>query len=110
MPIYNKLVRDLIPEIIEADGKTCTTRTLPKKEWIQSIQAKLFEEAEEVKKAQTKEEQLEELADILELLHAHAHAIGATIEDIEAIRHEKKLRRGGFDEAIFLIEVSENET
>ena len=28
MPIYNKLVRDLIPDIIEKDGKTCDTYTI----------------------------------------------------------------------------------
>ncbi len=109
MPVYNKLVRDLIPEIIEADGKSCTTRILSKEEWIEAIQEKLFEEAEEVKEADSKEEQLEELADMLELLHAHAHAIDATIEDIEKIRQEKKIRRGGFNRAVFLIEVDEDE-
>lgn len=110
MPVYNKLVRDLIPKIIQEDGKTCTTRTLSNDEWVNAIQEKLFEEAEEVKSARSKDEQLEELADILELLHAHAHAVGATFEDIENIRKKKKAQRGGFDEAIFLIEVKEDET
>lgn len=35
MPIYNKLVRDRIPEIIENNGKTFTTRILDKKEYIE---------------------------------------------------------------------------
>lgn len=34
MKVYNKLVRDKIPEIIEEDGKTCKTRILSDEEYI----------------------------------------------------------------------------
>ena len=37
MKVYNKLVRDKIPEIIETDGKTCKTRILSDEEYIASL-------------------------------------------------------------------------
>ena len=33
---YNKLVRDKIPEIIEADGRSCKTEILSKEEYLKS--------------------------------------------------------------------------
>ena len=34
---YNKLVRDRIPEIIESDGKTCVTETLPDARYLEML-------------------------------------------------------------------------
>ena len=45
--IYNKLVRDKIPEIIEADGKTCKTEILSDEEYLKMLDAKLDEELAE---------------------------------------------------------------
>ena len=42
--IYNKLVRDRIPEIIEADGRMCTTEILLDDRYLQMLDAKLNEE------------------------------------------------------------------
>lgn len=42
--VYNKLVRDKIPEIIEADGKTCEIEILSDDEYIKMVDAKLDEE------------------------------------------------------------------
>lgn len=47
MPVYNKLVRDNIPQVIEAAGKTCTTRTLSDEEYRHELRKKAFEELEE---------------------------------------------------------------
>ena len=41
MKVYNKLVRDKIPEIIEADGKVCRTHILSNEEYIAALEAKL---------------------------------------------------------------------
>lgn len=38
---YNKLVRDRIPEIIEASGKTCSTEILPREDYLRMLDAKL---------------------------------------------------------------------
>lgn len=105
MPVYNKLVRDRIPEIIERDGKKFTTRILDNKEYIEELRKKSIEELDEYMNATNDEEALEELADVLEIIHALSKHHGASIDKVEEIRKQKAEKRGGFDEKIFLIEV-----
>jgi predicted house-cleaning noncanonical NTP pyrophosphatase (MazG superfamily) len=105
MPVYNKLVRDKIPQIIEQTGKTFTTRILEDDEYRKELRKKAFEELEEYMNASDNETALEELADVLEIIHALAECHGGTIERVEQIRAEKAEKRGGFKEKIFLVEV-----
>lgn len=105
MPVYNKLVRDLIPKIIEEAGKSFTMRTLSDEEYRQELRKKAFEELEEYMSASDDVTAVEELADLLEIIHALAECHGATIEQVEAVRASKAEKRGGFKEKIFLIEV-----
>lgn len=105
MPTYNKLVRDKIPEIIEAKGKEVSTTILSNEEYIKELKTKCLEEVDEYMKATTNEEAKEELADVLEVLHAIAKTHGSSMEEIERIRLRKKQERGGFQERIFLIDV-----
>lgn len=107
MPIYNKLVRDKIPEIIRQDHKTCTTKVLDDNQYVIELKKKLKEELQEYNGATSDDEALEELADILELMHALAEIHGADIEKVEEIRKDKANKRGGFKERIFLIEVED---
>lgn len=88
---YNKLVRDRIPEIIEASGKTCVTAVLSDEEYLKMIDAKLDEELAEYHKDQN----IEELADLLEVIRAAAIARGYSIEELEKVRTEKAVKRGG---------------
>ena len=96
--IYNKLVRDKIPEIIEASGKTCETEILSDEEYLQMLDKKLDEELTEYHQ----EQNIEELADLLEVLYATAKARGYSIEELEKVRIEKQKARGGFDMKILL--------
>ena len=100
---YNKLVRDLIPDIIEASGNKCRTRVLSDEEYLEMLDAKLDEELAEYHKDQN----IEELADLLELIRAAAIARGYTLEELETARAEKAKERGGFEKKIFLIDVEE---
>ncbi len=100
----NKLVRDRIPEIIEADGKTCITETLTNSEYLKLLDTKLEEELSEYQESKS----LEELADLLEVMRAVVHARGWSWEQLERIRQEKAARRGGFEKQILLKEVIEN--
>ncbi len=108
MPIYNKLVRDNIPAIIKKSDKTFTTRLLNNEEYITEINNKLGEELTEYLESTTTADALEELADLLELIHAAATYHGATFEELEKVRVEKAEKRGGFNERIFLMEVEDD--
>ena len=101
---YNKLVRDLIPEIIVATGKTCSTEILSDSDYLRMLDAKLDEELAEYHKDQN----IEELADLVEVIRAAAIARGYTLEELEQVRAEKAAKRGGFEKRILLKEVYED--
>lgn len=101
--VYNKLVRDKIPEIIEKSGKTCTIETLTDEKYIAMLDAKLTEELEEYQESKS----LEELADLLEVLGAVVKARGHTWDELTTIRKKKRENRGGFEKRILLKEVYE---
>lgn len=107
MPVYNKLVRNRIPEIIEKTGKKFSTHILTNDEYIKELKKKSYEELEEYMNANDDQEAIEELADILEIIHALSECHGASIEKIEEVRANKAEKRGGFTEKIFLIEVED---
>ena len=102
---YNKLVRDRIPEIIEASGNTCITEILSDEDYLRMLDAKLDEELAEYHADQN----IEELADLMEVIRACAVARGYTIEELERVRAEKTAKRGGFEKKILLKEVVERE-
>jgi predicted house-cleaning noncanonical NTP pyrophosphatase (MazG superfamily) len=108
MPKYNKLVRDRIPEIIEKDGKKLSTKILSESDYIKALKEKSFEELNEYVNTDNDADALEELADLLEIIHALAECHGASIEKVEEIRKKKAEKRGGFKEKIFLIEVEDD--
>lgn len=101
MPTYNKLIRNKIPQIIKTNGKTPTTRILPIKEICKKTQEELIEYLE----ATTKEDKLEELSDLLELINALAEYEGTTLGEIDKIRRKKAEERGGFQNRIFLQDI-----
>ncbi|OKL37889.1 nucleoside triphosphate pyrophosphohydrolase [Domibacillus mangrovi] len=107
MPVHNKLVRDRILEVIEKTGKNYTSRILSEEEYKQEVRKKMHEELAEYEEAATNEEAVEELADLLELIHAAASIHGASVEQLEDIRQQKAEKRGGFNERIYLIEVED---
>lgn len=107
MPIYNKLVRDRIPEIIQKSGKDCNCITLEYETYVSELKEKLREEVEEYNQAAGDAEAVEELADILEVIHALAKIHKILPEDLEKVRAKKAEERGAFRDRTFLIEVTE---
>lgn len=103
MKKYNKLVRDRIPEIIEASGNQCKTKILSDKEYLTMLDTKLNEEIAEYQQ----DKNLEELADVLEVIRTITVALGHSLEELEAIRVKKAQQRGSFEKKIFLIETIE---
>ncbi|MBB6452568.1 putative house-cleaning noncanonical NTP pyrophosphatase (MazG superfamily) [Salirhabdus euzebyi] len=105
MPTYNKLVRDKIPDIIKDTGKKLNTRILSDQEYILELKNKTQEELQEYLNANNNEDALEELADLLELIHALAKVHGSSIEEVDKLRRTKTEKRGAFDDKVFLIDV-----
>jgi predicted house-cleaning noncanonical NTP pyrophosphatase (MazG superfamily) len=105
MPTYNKLVRDKIPQIIESKGKEFSTKILNDEDYIKYLKEKAYEELDEYCAAETDGEAVEELADLLEVIRALAKQHGSTFKEVESVRKEKAMKRGGFQEKLLLIEV-----
>lgn len=101
MKIYNKLVRDRIPEIISSRGQVCSTRTLTDEEYLQALSRKLDEELAEYHESGD----MEELADLLEVVYAIVAAKGQSIQALHEIMDKKAAERGRFEEKILLLSV-----
>ena len=72
------------------------------------INKKMHEELAEYEATTTNEDAIEELADLLELIHAAAAIYDTTFEELEKVRVYKAKKRGGFEERIYLIEVEDD--
>ena len=104
--VYNKLVRDKIPEIIKGKGEEPLTRILGDDEYKAELEKKLKEECAEVLGASGKD-RVEELADVFEILKALAKLENSDIEEVSKIAEDKAEKRGAFEQKIFLEKVIE---
>ena len=98
MKIYNKLVRDNIPEIMIKNGAKPITRILSQEECLIELNKKISEEVNEYLESGN----IEEIADIEEVILAILNAKGVKKEELETIRKEKVKKRGAFNKRIFL--------
>lgn len=106
--MYQKLVRDNIPAIIEKKGKTFVTRKLTDKEYEDALTNKLQEEVAELLEAYTAKERsaldcAEEMADIMEVLYAMGKTCAVSKREIEQVRSQKASEKGTFSKKIFLV-------
>ena len=98
MKVYDKLVRDRIPEIIEASGKKCDIEVVNDEVALEYLYKKLNEEVSEL----LEDKNLDEIADCLEVLFAIGKKYGYSEKDLVDRRNEKKNSRGGFEKNIVL--------
>jgi predicted house-cleaning noncanonical NTP pyrophosphatase (MazG superfamily) len=103
MKTYNKLVRDKIPAIIEENGSNCEFRVATKSEYMGLLCEKLREEVEEL----IENPSAEEVADVLEVVESIAKLKRIGLDEIKAMKIDKKQKRGGFNDGIVLLETSE---
>lgn len=96
---FSKLVRDKIPELIEQSGAKANIRILDSEEYTRQLERKLDEEVAEYHDGKN----LEELADILEVVYALAENLGHTRRELLDVHRRKREERGGFEKGIFLI-------
>lgn len=101
--LYNKIVRDKIPDIIAVAGKKAIIEVVGTDEVIVGLEDKLSEELKEY----LADHKLEELADILEVIRGILYHRGTTWDDLETIRLLKYDKNGGFEKGIRLLEVEE---
>lgn len=100
--IYNKLVRDNIPKIIENDNEIPIIKTLSDDEYKLELYKKLKEECNEAIEAKTNKEIIEELADILEIIKSISELNGENLDNVIEVAKQKRLKKGGFEKKIFL--------
>ena len=98
MKIYDKLVRDRIPEIIEASGSKCEVEVVSDKVALEYLYKKLGEEVEEL----LIDKNLDEIADVMEVLFAIGKKYGYSENEVLGRRSEKKDSRGGFEDNLIL--------
>lgn len=106
--MYQKLVRDNIPAIIEKNGETCVTRKLTDKEYETALAEKLQEEVKELLEAYTAKERsvldcAEEMADVMEVMYAMGKTCAVSKREIEQVRSQKASEKGIFSKKIFLV-------
>ncbi|WP_027340622.1 nucleoside triphosphate pyrophosphohydrolase [Halonatronum saccharophilum] len=101
MKEYDKLIRDKIPKIIEEAGKNYNAEVMGEREYKSYLKKKLLEEVDEY----IESEEVEELADILEVIYAIIDLKGIDLEEVERIRKKKAQDRGAFKKRLKLLKV-----
>ena len=102
--MYNKLVRDKIPDIIAREGRTCETEIMNDSDYKEALRDKIIEEGEEIRKAGDAE-LVTEIADLYEVIDALIVAYGLSKSDIERVQAERRVERGGFEGRVKLVSV-----
>ena len=103
--VYNKLVRDKIPENINnTEGRKANYKILSNEEYLIELDKKLFEEAHEF----IEEHSVEELADLIEVISAIMKSKNISLDDVEKARKIKNDKKGKFEDKIFLIDVEQD--
>ena len=91
--LYNKLVRDKVPEQIERSGKSCTVEVVDDDQYRALLDRKLDEEMDSYQAHRS----ADDLASLLELIHAAADARGWKWEELEQLRLKKRAQKGGYE-------------
>lgn len=101
--VYNKAIRDKIPEIIIESGSEPTIEILSDDDFLTELEKKLDEEIKEYKESK----KVEELCDLIEIAYRIAELRGVSKDSFDQIRKDKNAERGKFKENLFLIQVNE---
>ena len=97
---YNKVIRDKIPEIIADSGKKYNLKQLDDEPFLAELEKKLIEEVNEY--AESKD--VEELADLVEVIYRISELKGVNSDELDKIRKDKAEKRGKFASNLFLID------
>ncbi|GAB7012466.1 hypothetical protein [Halolamina salina] len=100
---YDKLVRDDVPGVIEADGETPVTHVVDGDAYEERLFEKLEEEVNELRE----EPSADELADVREVLTAIQDCLDIDDDVLKRVREEKAAERGRFEEGVVLERVED---
>lgn len=100
--VYNKLVRDGIPEYLDQRGDTCAWEMMKEEEYQGALRAKLVEEAREASEAESAR-LVKELADLYEVIDALMATYDIEPEQVRAEQQRKRAERGGFGGRVRLL-------
>lgn len=100
--VFNKLVRDLLPDIAAAKGHKVQGRVLDPQDRSRALLQKLQEELDELCLETTREGQVKELADVREVLDALEKSWEIEEGAVEAARRQKAHTHGTFDKGIYI--------
>ncbi len=100
----NKLVRDKIPEIMKSEGQNPIVHIADDKEYWKKLKEKIKEEVEEF----IESENIEEMADVFEVITAINSVKKWNIEEIIKIQKRKRDKKGGFKDKIILDKINKN--
>jgi predicted house-cleaning noncanonical NTP pyrophosphatase (MazG superfamily) len=103
--VYNKLVRDLVIEIIRKEGKRAFWHKATKKELLKLCPKKIIEEVRELRKNPC----AEEAGDVQEIISYYFKLLGINEEDVRKAMEEKAKKKGAFNEGIVLEKVKEDD-
>lgn len=98
---HRKLVRDRVPDLIRSRGEIAETTVLSGGDYTTALLDKLVEEAVELRIAEPGR-QIEELADVWEVLTTAVEQLGFTMAEVEQAAAFKRIVRGGFSERLWL--------
>ena len=100
---YNKLIRDKIPDKMNSKGKVFEVRELDEQEFEKELIKKVEEEASGLQAAQTKEELISEMADVLDVIDEIKKLKNISDEEIKNEQAKNLDKKGGFEKKIFLV-------
>jgi predicted house-cleaning noncanonical NTP pyrophosphatase (MazG superfamily) len=105
----DKLVRDKVISILESQNIEIFQKTIDREEYIFALKKKLVEEAQEILEANSRDELLEEMSDVMEVMNYLSSSLEIPFEEIEAARIEKKSRGGGFNNMMYIEKIGIDE-
>jgi predicted house-cleaning noncanonical NTP pyrophosphatase (MazG superfamily) len=99
---FNKLVRNKIPSLMSNQGVEIIGRTVDISEYLEQLKAKIYEEAKEVMLTQNKEQLIEELADLTEVISALSEVASISESEITKARLTKSNQKGLFSPSHYI--------
>lgn len=109
MSKYSKLIRDNIPDLLDKNNLSYQVKILNHDQYKQGLKWKLIEEAGEVFATDNKEDLIEEIADVYEVIEAILEANNITSDDVNLVKEKKAKLKGKFRKKLQLLNLINSE-